>query len=113
MAARGEDGLWHQVMDRPATEENYGESSCTAMFIYGLQAAAQQGLAGEEALRMAKSSMDALWERNVVIAADGYPELTRICNVAGLAESPIAAAAMIITSMRRYAAGIRKGRRPS
>ena len=88
MAARGEDGLWHQVMDRPATEENYGESSCTAMFIYGLQAAAQQGLAGEEALRMAKSSMDALWERNVVIAADGYPELTRICKVAGLGGEP-------------------------
>ena len=87
-AARGSDKLWHQVMDRPESAENYGESSCTAMFIYGLCAAAQLGLAGEEDVAFAKESMDALWNANVVIAADGYPELTRICKVAGLGGEP-------------------------
>ena len=87
-AARGSEKLWHQVMDRPESEENYAESSCSAMFIYGLCAAAQLGLAGEEDVALAKESMDALWAINVVTAADGFPELTRICKVAGLGGEP-------------------------
>ena len=86
--ARGEDKLWHQVMDRPANEENYAESSCSAMFIYGLAAAHQMGLACDTAMAVARESLDALWEKNVVTAADGYPELTRICKVAGLGGTP-------------------------
>ena len=86
--ARGEDGLWHQVTDRPANEENYAESSCSAMFIYGLAAAHQMGLACDKAMAVARESLDALWEKNVVTAADGYPELTRICKVAGLGGTP-------------------------
>ena len=88
MAARGEDLLWHQVMDMPVNEENYAESSCSAMFIYGLCKGAELGLCGREALDAAKASMDALWKKNVVTAADGYPELTRICKVAGLGGEP-------------------------
>lgn len=86
--ARGEDKLWHQVMDRPANEENYAESSCSAMFIYGLAAAHQMGLACGRAMEIAKESMDALWAKNVITAADGYPELTKICKVAGLGGTP-------------------------
>lgn len=86
--ARGEDKLWHQVMDRPANEENYAESSCSVMFIYGLAAAHQMGLACDKALEVAKESMEALWEKNVITAADGYPELTKICKVAGLGGTP-------------------------
>ena len=86
--ARGEDGLWHQVMDRPANEENYAESSCSAMFIYGLAAAHRMGLACDKAMAVARESLDALWEKNVVTAADGYPELQRICKVAGLGGTP-------------------------
>ena len=88
MAARGGDLLWHQVMDMPANEENYAESSCSAMFIYGLCRGAELGLCGEEAVKAARESMDALWKKNVVIAADGYPELTKICKVAGLGGEP-------------------------
>lgn len=86
--ARGSDKLWHQVMDCPESEENYAESSCSAMFIYGMAAAHQLGLACDHAMDMARESMDALWEKNVVTAADGYPELTRICKVAGLGGEP-------------------------
>lgn len=86
--ARGEDKLWHQVMDRPANEENYAESSCSAMFIYVLAAAHQMGLACGRAMEIAKESMDALWAKNVITAADGYPELTKICKVAGLGGTP-------------------------
>ena len=87
-AARGSDKLWHQVMDCPESEENYAESSCSAMFIYGMAAAHQLGLACDHAMDMARESMDALWEKNVVTAADGYPELERICKVAGLGGEP-------------------------
>lgn len=88
MAARGEDLLWHQVMDRPQSEENYAESSCSAMFIYGLARAKALGLADDTALHEARKSLDALWHDSVVIAQDGYPELTRICKVAGLGGTP-------------------------
>ena len=40
------------------------------------------------AVMAARESMDALWAQNVVTAADGYPELTRICKVAGLGGEP-------------------------
>ena len=46
MAARGTDKLWHQVMDRPESAENYAESSCSAMFIYGLAKGKALGLCG-------------------------------------------------------------------
>lgn len=86
--SRAADKLWHQVMDRPANAENYAESSCSAMFIYGLMRGAQLGIADDGVVRMAKESMEALWTQNVVMAADGYPELTRICKVAGLGGTP-------------------------
>lgn len=88
MAARGADKLWHQVMDRPESEENYAESSCSAMFIYGLAKGKALGLCGAKEEAAARESMDALWQKNVVTAADGYPELTRICKVAGLGGEP-------------------------
>ncbi|MBQ9324923.1 MAG: glycoside hydrolase family 88 protein, partial [Clostridia bacterium] len=40
----GGDGLFHQVMDMPENEENYGESSCTAMFCYSLCKGVRLGL---------------------------------------------------------------------
>ena len=86
--ARGADKLWHQVMDRPESEENYAESSCSAMFIYGLAKGKALGLCGAKEEAAARESMDALWQKNVVTAADGYPELTRICKVAGLGGEP-------------------------
>ena len=46
MAARGTDKLWHQVMDRPESAENYAESSCSAMFVYGLAKGKALGLCG-------------------------------------------------------------------
>ena len=87
-AARGSDKLWHQVMDRPESKENYAESSCSAMFIYGLCAADQLGLGAPDDMAVARESMDALWAQSVVTGADGYPELTRICKVAGLGGTP-------------------------
>lgn len=51
MAARGGDLLWHQVMDMPANEENYAESSCSAMFIYGCAGAQSWGFAAKKRSR--------------------------------------------------------------
>ena len=75
-------------MDRPESAENYAESSCSAMFIYGLAKGKALGLCGAKEEAAARESMDALWAQNVVTAADGYPELTRICKVAGLGGEP-------------------------
>ena len=88
LAVRGADGLWHQMLDCPPEEENYGESSATAMAIYAMARGAEAGWLDKQALAAAREAMDALWSHNVVIAADGYPELTRICKVAGLGGEP-------------------------
>lgn len=88
MAARGADKLWHQVMDRPESEENYAESSCSAMFIYGAGEGQGAGAVRREGRSCRAGKHDALWQKNVVTAADGYPELTRICKVAGLGGEP-------------------------
>lgn len=73
MAARGADKLWHQVMDRPEGEENYAESSCSAMFIYGLAKGKRWGCAARRKKLPQRESMDALWQKNVVTARTATP----------------------------------------
>jgi unsaturated rhamnogalacturonyl hydrolase len=40
ISCQGEDGMWHQLLDDPAS---YPESSCTGMFVYALASGLQKG----------------------------------------------------------------------
>lgn len=88
LAARGDDKLWHQVLDRPANEENYAESSCSSMFVYTLLRGANLGVIDAACADIARESFDALCDRCVKTEADGYIELHDICKVAGLGGAP-------------------------
>lgn len=83
------------------------------MFIYGLAKGKALGLCGAKEEAAARESMDALWQKNVVTAADGYPELTRICKSRGWAGSRIATAVMTTMYTKPCAAGTRRAPRPS
>ncbi|MCA1283798.1 glycoside hydrolase family 88/105 protein [Salipiger bermudensis] len=81
VAQQAPSGLWPQVLDAPALDGNYEESSASAMFAYALLGAARLGLTPEAvAGRRA-------WEVLVSTRLEelkGVTRLTRICHVAGL-----------------------------
>lgn len=54
----------------------------------GCAGAQSWGFAAKKRSRRRGRAWTQLWEKNVVIAADGYPELTKICKVAGLGGEP-------------------------
>ena len=56
-ALQDEQGLWHQVLDRP---DSYSETSCTAMFLLGLCRGIRLGLIGKEYMQNAHRAYRAL-----------------------------------------------------
>ncbi len=81
MAARGTDKLWHQVMDRPESEENYANPPVRQCSSTGWRRA-RLGLCGAKEEAAARESMDALWAQTSSRRRTATPELTRICKVA-------------------------------
>ena len=77
---RQPDGLWLQVIDRPDLDENYGESSATAMFVYALLRGATLGLWDGAPDRF----LDKLTAIALRPAPNGGLEFAEICEVAGL-----------------------------
>ena len=79
-----ESGLWYQVMDAPARDGNYLESSCSSMFVYAMLKAVNRGWVGEQYRRPALKAYDAIVRHFVRVDADHTISLTRGCAVAGL-----------------------------
>lgn len=77
---RQPDGLWLQVIDRPDLEENYPESSASAMFVYALVKASRLGLLADDYSDL----VDLLVSQTVRQRPDGQLEMHEICCVAGL-----------------------------
>lgn len=51
------DGLWHQILDK---EDSYLESSCTAMFVYGIAHAVNEGWIDKRYASIAKTGWEGL-----------------------------------------------------
>jgi rhamnogalacturonyl hydrolase YesR len=64
-------GMWHQVLDRP---ESYPESSVTAMFVYAVAKAVNEGWINKRFITIAQNGWNALSKR---VTADG--EIQDIC----------------------------------
>ncbi len=81
-------GLWMQVLDEPALEGNYEESSASAMFAYAFLRAARLGLAeGQEGAALAAAghrALDALVNERLETNAAGVTRFTSMVEVAGL-----------------------------
>jgi rhamnogalacturonyl hydrolase YesR len=64
-------GMWHQVLDRP---ESYPESSVTAMFVYAVAKAVNEGWINKRFITIAQNGWNALSKK---VTADG--EIQDIC----------------------------------
>lgn len=75
---QGENGLWHQVLNRP---DSYEESSCTSMFIYAYAKGIRKGWLSEPA-----AYIDAVfkgWEGLTRIAIDAKGNIYGVCRGSG------------------------------
>jgi rhamnogalacturonyl hydrolase YesR len=77
-------GTWFQVMDMPDEPGNYREASGSAMFIYFLAKAINQGYLPETYVPVVEKAYRGLVDEFVAIDAEGAYHLTNICATAGL-----------------------------
>ena len=81
--------LWFQILDQGGRNENYLESSASAMFVYFLHKTFRMGYDSSEKLKeCAWKGYRALVRDHVVQDTQGYVHLEGICSVAGLGGSP-------------------------
>jgi rhamnogalacturonyl hydrolase YesR len=62
---QADDGMWHQVLDR---SDSWDETSCTAMFAYGIARAVNRGWIDPSNMAMARKAFGAVAEK---VTADG------------------------------------------
>lgn len=77
---RTANGLWLQVIDAPHLQDNFEETSASAMFVYALAKAEKLGLWSGDADKMANQLINASLSTN----KDGHTTMGAICHVAGL-----------------------------
>lgn len=74
------DGLWLQVVDQPELDNNYQESSASAMFVYALLSAAERGLWSGSTSGLYNN----LVAETIRSTTNNQYEMINICAVAGL-----------------------------
>jgi unsaturated rhamnogalacturonyl hydrolase len=77
-------GLWYQVVNKVDAKENWHESSCSAMFAYGLAKAADRGWIKKAYRNNAKAAFRGLVERHVYFDEKGLFHLTGTVKVGTL-----------------------------
>ncbi len=89
-------GVWYQVMDQPGREDNYLESTCSAMFAYALLKAYRLGYVGAKYREAGIKAYRGIINNFIRVNADKTISLTQCCSVAGLgpAATPEVEAAM-------------------
>ena len=80
--------LWYQVPDRPAEEGNYLESTCSAMYCYGMAKGVRLGVLPESYKEEAQKVMEGLKAHKIITNEDGTLSLIDCCAVAGLGGNP-------------------------
>lgn len=74
---QNKDGMWHQLLDK---SDSYPETSCTAMFVYGIAKGINEGWIEKEYASVVNCAWDAL--TSSYITADG--ELKNVCIGTGI-----------------------------
>ncbi len=68
---QAETGLWWTVMDRPELEDNYTETSASALFAYGMARAYRYGILGDAERRAAAQSVQTILDERIEDQGDG------------------------------------------
>lgn len=79
---QGPDGLWHQILDRT---DSYTESSCSAMFVYGIARAVNEGWIDKRYSSIATTGWEGLKKEKIL--ADG--EVKDICVGTGIEDDMV------------------------
>ncbi len=79
-------GLWYQVIDKPQRNDNWPESSCTAMFAYSFLKAYKKGYLPERFKLSAEKAFNGLKQRFVYFDKEGKIYLTGTVKVGTLNE---------------------------
>lgn len=82
--ADSQSGMWYQVLDRPAAQGNYLESSCSIMFTYMYLKASRLGLLKPSDKDYARNLYKLFNEQFVRLDSDCNLNITSCCSVAGL-----------------------------
>ena len=80
--------LWYQVPDRGGEEGNYLESTCSAMYCFGMAKGARLGVLDKKYKCEAKRVMNGLKKHKIRQNPDGTWSLIDCCAVAGLGGNP-------------------------
>lgn len=80
-----EHGVWYQVLDQGDRRGNYFEASASAMFVYAYAKGLRLGLlTGSNWYQLTQESYQALLQEFVFLTKEGWLDLVRNCQVAGL-----------------------------
>jgi unsaturated rhamnogalacturonyl hydrolase len=82
------DGLWWDIIDLPAKEKNYHESSASAMFVYALAKGVRQGNLSEKYLQTAQKGWAGIRREFIKENADGNLNWEGTVSVSGLGGNP-------------------------
>lgn len=77
-------GMWYQVLDSNGREGNYVESSCSAMFIYGMLKGVEIGVLDKRFVEEAKKAYAMYCQTFMDRDENGEMHVTNCCAVAGL-----------------------------
>ena len=80
-------GVWYQVIDQGDREGNYLESSASALFVYFLAKAVNQGYIDSSYKSVVNKGFEGMIKEFVKEEADGTYTITSCCAVAGLGAS--------------------------
>lgn len=83
-ACQDDSGMFLQLPARAAMDGNYQETSGTLLYSYSALRAYRLGLAGSETRASGEKAFMAVTDRYITLGADGVPELSNICLMAGL-----------------------------
>jgi unsaturated rhamnogalacturonyl hydrolase len=78
------DGLWWDIIDLPGKEKNYHESSCSAMFVYGLAKGVRQGALPKKYLEAARKGWAGIQKEFIKVLPDGNLDWEGTVSVSGL-----------------------------
>ncbi len=77
-------GLWWQVMDKGGQPGNYLEATASAMFVYSMAKAVNQGYLSRDYIPAILKGYDGIIGKLIKTDGSGKISLTRCCSVAGL-----------------------------
>lgn len=89
-----ETGMWYQVVDKGEYEDNWTESSCSALFVYSIAKAIRMNILDKEYMQAAVRGFEGIINKSVTICDD---ELllgdvcigTNVCNYKDYIERPV------------------------